>query len=131
MVIGKQSLAQEIQALGKDVWHLTDKDVLSQVTEVPELIKKIDKSVGAVVFGYDFEINYSKLCLASFHLQHGAKFIGTNPDEYTMIGGYKLPGNGSMISCVELASGVKAEIAGKPNPFILQYLMKENQLKKQ
>lgn len=70
------------------------------MTEVPKLVAKIDKNVGAVVMGYDFEINYPKLCLISFHLQHGARFIATNPDKYTMIGGYKLPGNGSFISCV-------------------------------
>jgi ribonucleotide monophosphatase NagD (HAD superfamily) len=66
----------------------------------------------------------------SFHVQNGAKFIGTNPDKYTMIAGYKALGNGSMIKCVEEASGVTAEIAGKPNPFILEYLIKEYNLKK-
>jgi ribonucleotide monophosphatase NagD (HAD superfamily) len=49
----------------------------------------------------------------------GAKFIGTNPDKYTMIENYQVPGCGSMIKCIEEATSVKAEIAGKPNPFIL------------
>lgn len=48
-----------------------------------------------------------------------------------MIGGYRIPGNGSMVRCVEVISGVKAEVAGKPNPFILNYIMETEKLKKQ
>ena len=63
-------------------------------------MKQVDKEVDVVVFGYDLMINYTKMCLASFHIQNGAKFIATNPDKYTMTMGYKIPGNGSLISCV-------------------------------
>ena len=42
--------------------------------------------------------------MASFHVQNGAKFIGTNPDKYTMNMGYKVPGNGSMLKSVEEAT---------------------------
>ena len=78
------------------------------INDVPTIIKMLDKEVDVVVFGYDYYLNYTKLCLASFHIQEGAKLVGTNPDKFTMISGYKMPGNGSMLSCVELASGVKA-----------------------
>ena len=90
----------------------------------------IDKEVDVVVFGYDFELNYTKLCLAAFHIQKGAKLVGTNPDKFTMIAGFKTPGNGSLISCVEQATGVKADIAGKPNKFILSYLINECKVNK-
>jgi 4-nitrophenyl phosphatase len=69
--------------------------------------------------------------LISFHLQQGAKFIATNPDHYTMISDYRLPGNGSFVACMELASGIKAEVAGKPNPFILEYLMAKFKLNRE
>lgn len=46
--------------------------------------------------------------MASFHIQTGAKLIGTNPDQYTMNLGYKVPGNGSMLKSVEVATGVPA-----------------------
>jgi ribonucleotide monophosphatase NagD (HAD superfamily) len=46
--------------------------------------------------------------MACFHIQHGAKFIGTNPDSYTMNMGYKLPGNGSMLKSVETATSIRA-----------------------
>lgn len=31
-------------------------------------------------------MTFSKQCLVGFHLQNGIKFLGTNPDKYTMIG---------------------------------------------
>jgi len=83
-----------------------------------------------VVFGYDIRMNYYKLCMASFHIQHGAKLIGTNPDHYTMNLGYKIPGNGSMLKSVEVATGIAAEIPSKPNPFILDHLISSKNLKR-
>jgi 4-nitrophenyl phosphatase len=73
-----------------------------------DLVERVDKTVDLVVFGYDFHMNYYKLCMACFHIQHGAKFIGTNPDSYTMNMGYKLPGNGSMLKSVETATSIRA-----------------------
>ena len=60
----------------------------------------VDNEVDVVVFGYDININYTKICLASFHIQKGAKLVGTNPDRFTMVSGFKIPGNGSLLSCV-------------------------------
>lgn len=53
-------------------------------------------------------MSFSKACLISFHLQNGAKFFGTNPDKFTMIGGYKVPGAGSIIASIEESLGLKA-----------------------
>ncbi len=50
--------------------------------------------------GYDNNFNYSKICLLSLYVQNGAKFIGTNPDKFTILFGHKAPGNGSMIACI-------------------------------
>ena len=86
-------------------------------------MKLIDKEVDVVVVGYDYEMSFTRLELASFHLQRGAKLLGTNPDKFTMEAGFKVPGNGSMLTCLESASGVKAEVVGKPNIFILNYLI--------
>lgn len=56
---------------------------------------------------YDNNFTYTKLCLLSLYVQKGAKFIGSNPDKYTMRYGHKMPGCGSMLACVEAASGKK------------------------
>ncbi len=69
-------------------------------------------------------MTFAKQCLIGFHLQHGVKFLGTNPDKYTMIGNYKVPGAGSIIAGIETGFNIKAEIMGKPNTFIIDYIIK-------
>lgn len=49
---------------------------------------------------YDNNFNYTKLCLLSLYVQRGVKFIGTNPDKFTMRNGLRMPGCGSMLACV-------------------------------
>lgn len=78
--------------------------------------------------GYDSNLTYRKIVTISLIVQNGAKFIGTNPDKYTMSAGFKIPGCGSMIKTIEEATQIKAEIAGKPNPFILQFLIESEKL---
>ena len=73
--------------------------------------------------GWDCEMSFSKSCLISFHLQNGVKFFGTNPDKFTMIRGYKVPGAGSILASIEESTGIKAEIMGKPNTFIIDQLI--------
>ena len=62
--------------------------------------KYIDESCEGIVVGWDSQMTFLKSCLISFHLQRGAKFFGTNPDKFTKIGGYKVPGAGSIISSI-------------------------------
>ena len=64
------------------------------------LDKYYDPSIQGVVVGYDKFMTYAKICLASFHIQKGAKFIGTNPDKFSMVRGLKVPSAGSMLSLI-------------------------------
>lgn len=76
--------------------------------EFRDLIKLLDLSRQAVVIGYDKGMNYNKLCLISLYLQNGLKLFGTNPDRYTMVENYRMPGAGCFIKMAETASGKKA-----------------------
>lgn len=80
--------------------------------------------------GYDRHLSYQKIIAISIYVQRGLVFIGTNPDKNTMIEGLKIPGNGSFISVIEQATGVSAEIAGKPNIFILDSLIQRDKLER-
>ncbi len=91
----------------------------------------VDVNVEALIMAYDSNFSYAKLCLLSVYVQRGVKFIGSNPDKYTMRHGYRMPGCGSMLACLETASGKKPEIVGKPNEFILDYLVEMENLKKE
>ena len=101
----------------------------SQPVEV--LDKYYDPEVQGVVVGYDKYMTYAGICLASFTIQKGAKFIGTNPDKFSMVRGLKVPSAGSMISLIEMATKVKPEIPGKPNTFIIDHLIQDNKLKRE
>lgn len=65
-------------------------------------------TIDAIVVGWDPEMTFSKQCLIGFHVQNGVKLFGTNPDKYTMIGSYKVPGAGSIIAAIETGFNTKA-----------------------
>lgn len=73
-------------------------------------------------------MSYTKATLLAMYLQKGVKFIGTNADKFTMVDGFRVPGNGSMIQYLENVTGAKAEIVGKPNPFVLDQIISEHNL---
>lgn len=75
------------------------------------------ENVELVVAGYDFELTYEKLRLASHYIQDGAFFIGTNPDKsFPEPNGYVAPGAGSILAAIETATGLAPQIIGKPEP---------------
>ena len=54
-----------------------------------------------MITGIDFNVSYSKIALASFYIQRGAKWIVTNEDAFTIQHGYRAPGAGLVIAAVE------------------------------
>ena len=100
---------------------------------------KVDPEVKAVVQGLDSTVTYSKLTLASVYLQKGAKWITTNEDTHGVsASGLRIPANGQYVSA--LAEGLKDPsgngliceriCAGKPNPQIIDLIMKEHKIPK-
>ncbi len=83
-----------------------------------------------VVLGYDTEINYEKLSIASFHLHNGVKLVASHPDMVcpSPFGG--LPDNGAFLALFEVTTGVKPiHICGKPNPGMILHKIEELGLK--
>lgn len=74
----------------------------------------------AVVVGMDRELSYQKVDDASRWVRSGLPFFGTNPDPTYPIPSGFAPGAGATIAMVETASGRKAIIAGKPNPYLFE-----------
>jgi glycerol-1-phosphatase len=69
-----------------------------------------------VVTGLDTEITYDKLKRGTRALIAGARFIASNADgSYPDVDGIS-PGAGMIMAALEATSGVKAEVAGKPQP---------------
>jgi 4-nitrophenyl phosphatase len=75
-------------------------------------------SVLAVVAGMNRDLTFEKLRRATLLIRKGVPFIGTNPDLTYPTPEGLIPGAGSLLTCLELASGVKPVIIGKPEPYM-------------
>ncbi len=80
----------------------------------------------AVVAGLDRDLTYEKLAKATSLVRKGIPLIGTNPDITYPTPNGLLPGAGTIIKAVEIASESEAIIIGKPKPEL--YLMALRQL---
>ena len=60
-----------------------------------------------------------KFATATLAIQKGAHFIGTNPDLNIPTERGLLPGAGSLITLLEVATRVKPVYIGKPNAIIM------------
>lgn len=89
-----------------------------------EIVDETQGDVDVVVASLDYDLNYPKLRHASLLIQAGAKFIGTNPDVTLPTPEGFIPGSGTVIGALEIASGIKAEMIGKPQPLLYQMALK-------
>jgi glycerol 3-phosphatase-2 len=67
-----------------------------------------------VVGGLDPDLDYGKLRAAVLAITAGARFVGSNPDPSLPTTEGPWPGAGSILALLSTASGVRPEIAGKP-----------------
>jgi HAD superfamily hydrolase (TIGR01450 family) len=73
-----------------------------------------DRDVGTVVVGADPDFTYDAMRRAARAVREGALLIGTNPDTSFPATDGLWPGAGAILASIEVASGVQAEIMGKP-----------------
>ena len=80
-----------------------------------------DEEPDAVVLGWDRHVTYDDLRDASLAVQRGAALYASNDDaSYPAPDGYTWPGAGSILAALETATGMRAEVFGKPNAPILR-----------
>jgi len=77
-----------------------------------------------VVVGETRSYSYEKIEKAINLVRSGARLIGTNPDVTDSMGKDVVPGTGSLIAPIELATGKKAYFLGKPNPLMMRHARK-------
>jgi 4-nitrophenyl phosphatase len=68
-----------------------------------------------VVVGFTDRFDFSVLTIAADAIRSGARLIGTNDDAALPVPGGLLPGAGSLLAAVSVASGATPEVAGKPH----------------
>ncbi len=78
------------------------------ITENPD-------EAGSVMVGMARNFDYDMLAGAASAVRRGARFVATNTDPTFPVADGLLPGAGSMVAAIAVASGHEPEIAGKPH----------------
>ena len=73
-----------------------------------------------VVVGLDLHLTYAKLAEAQRAILAGALFVASNKDRAYPVEGRLLPGAGSIVAALEVATGRQALCIGKPEPFLFE-----------
>src|SRR5699024_7839691 len=94
-------------------------DSLKETIEASGLILT-EEDADYVVMGLDPEINYEKLSKGPLMINAGARFIATNPDKKFPTEKGFVPGNGSLVSVLTVATGIEPVFIGKPKGIILE-----------
>lgn len=82
-----------------------------------------EENVIAVIGGMDRAIDFEKLKRATLLIRSGAPFYFTNPDKTYPTPEGLIPGAGSILAALEVASDVNGIIAGKPSPALFEFAL--------
>ncbi len=104
--------------LGKKVYVIGDVGLKQAIAEAG-YVEDTDNP-DYVVVGLDWEVDYEKLSIATLAIQKGAHFVGTNPDLNIPTERGLMPGAGSIITLIEVATRVKPIYIGKPTAIIME-----------
>jgi 4-nitrophenyl phosphatase len=132
LVIGADGLREEIRAVGiavRDAASLpgahppadaaTDGERPGAMREYLTALE-LPAPPDAVVVGLDLHFNYAKLAEAQRAILAGARFICSNRDRAYPVEGRLLPGAGTIVAAIEVATQRKAVCIGKPEPFLFE-----------
>ncbi len=132
LVVGAEALRQEIRAVGI---HVRDAADLPGIHPPPPAAADgIDPSAmraylvsldlppppDTVVVGLDLHLTYAKLAEAQRAILAGALFVASNKDRAYPVEGRLLPGAGSIVGALEIATATAALCIGKPEPFLFE-----------
>jgi 4-nitrophenyl phosphatase len=75
-----------------------------------------DGDADAVVVGFDPGFDHARMTAASTAVRRGARLLASNDDATYPTPAGLVPGGGAILASIEVATGVKAVVAGKPHP---------------
>ncbi|TPX34866.1 hypothetical protein SmJEL517_g02631 [Synchytrium microbalum] len=122
--IQEELKAEEISYIGSSA----DDENLKSMDDMATILP--DPSVGAVLFGFDLNINYKKLAKAFTYLHDNPSvhFVATNSDLTYPAGGRVYPGTGALLSALSASVGRKPIICGKPEQTMLDVIINKYHL---
>jgi len=135
-VVGADGLRDEIRAVGIGVRRAEDLPGADPPPEAaaagvnPAAMREylthleLPPVPDTVVVGLDLHLTYARLAEGQRALLGGARFIASNKDRAYPVDGRLLPGAGSIVKALEVASGREALCIGKPEPFLFQEVLR-------
>ncbi|CAM6127776.1 unnamed protein product [Calypogeia fissa] len=130
-IVGEEGIQRELQEAG--ILYLGgpedgEKKIDTEATKDLDY----DPDVGAVVVGFDRNINYYKLTYATVCLKNpGCLFIATNLDSVSNVSETQVwPAGGTMVGAVKVSSGREPTVVGKPSTFMMDYIANKFQISK-
>jgi phosphoglycolate/pyridoxal phosphate phosphatase family enzyme len=110
LAIGEEGLFEELAAAGFAVTAARDAVAPDYAGE------PLAAPYDAVVVGLDRGLDYRAIAAAMTAIREGAAFIATNADERYPTAGGLLPGAGTAVAALQIASGAAPIVIGKPAP---------------
>jgi phosphoglycolate/pyridoxal phosphate phosphatase family enzyme len=135
-VVGANGLREEIRAAGINVRDASSlpgiepPDAAAADGVDPGAMRRYLTSVAlpppadTVVVGLDLHVTYAKIAEAQRSVLAGARFICSNRDRAYPVEGRLLPGAGSIVAAIEVATGRTAICIGKPEPFLFEEVLR-------
>jgi 4-nitrophenyl phosphatase len=132
LVIGADGLRDEIRAVGIGVRDAASLPGLEPPADAaddgadPGAMRRylvsmpLPKTADAVVVGLDLHLTYAKVAEAQRAILAGALFVCSNRDRAYPVEGRLLPGAGTIVAAIEVATGKQALCIGKPEPFLFE-----------
>lgn len=117
LAIGADGMEEELAAAGLDVV------MAHAAAPAPYLGEPLDRSFDAVIVGLDPGLDYRRLAVAMTAVASGARLVATNADaRYPTPLGF-LPGAGSIVAALSVATGVTPQVIGKPAPAMFEAIL--------
>lgn len=113
---------------GQTVYVIGETGLKSAISEAGYIEDK--ENPAYVVVGLDSQVTYDMLATATLAIAKGALFIGTNPDLNIPTERGLMPGAGSLVALLEVATRVKPVFIGKPNAIIMNKALDILQVKR-
>eukprot|EP00124_Ichthyophonus_hoferi_P000910 Ihof_evm19s39 gene=Ihof_evmTU19s39 len=122
-VVGMAGIKEELADVGLTAIGMEEDDHAFDIASMEHWTP--DPSVGAVISGLDFNVNYVKMGKACRYLQNpDVLFIATNDDTVLPLAhGIRIPGSGAWLSVLTTATQRTPIICGKPNQPMLDVVI--------
>jgi glycerol 3-phosphatase-2 len=113
LVTSSQAAASVVEP-GSPVSYIGGEGVREALLDRGVHLVGLDEHPAAVVVGRSLELDFAELAAAARAVREGARFVATNTDATFPTPQGPEPGAGALVAYLQVGSGCRAEVAGKP-----------------